>query len=491
MIRSFTTRPGSGRGLLLAATFLLVLVDCGNNTGDAPEPEQGTGDTLERYHPDSIGETGELVVLTRNAPTTWYIDPDGEPAGPEHDLVVAFAEHLGVAVRFKLLDSIGDILTSLENGEGHLAAAGLTGTDQRQTRFLTGPAYQTVQQQVVCRRGSPLPRNLDELMDRSLMITGSSSYLERLREIRDTTHPELEWETASTTATEIVLQRVWDRKVDCAVADSNIVAINRRYMPELLVAFPLTEGEALTWLLPEGAHSLRDALHDWFRTAENSGLVAMTHARYYAHVEIFDYVDVARFVRRMDSRLARYREAFKRAGEAHGVDWRLLAAQAYQESHWDPAARSPTGVRGMMMLTLRTAKELGVENRLDAGQSIRGGARYLANLKSRLPNSVVDEDRTWLALAAYNIGMGHLYDARSLARELDADPDSWLELREVLPLLADPLYHQSLRYGYARGNEPVHYVRRIRNYEEILRRHLESDGADASATSARFTATSH
>lgn len=446
--------------------LLAVLVGCGRE-----EPGNETTNPAG-YGPDAIREAGELVVLTRNAPTTVYYDRDGEPAGLEHDLATAFAAHLDVPVRFEFKESIGAILAGLAAGEGHFAAAGLTGTDGRQEQFLLGPPYQTVQQQVVCRRGDRLPRDLDDLAERSLMVTGASSYIERLEEIKATTHPDLEWQVAATTATEIVLQQVWDGEVDCAVADSNIVAINRRYMPELQVAFPLTEGESLNWLLPKGAEALRDAMKPWFEQAEEIGLIATTHARYYAHVEIFDYVDIARFVRRIESRLPRYQPIFEEAGGESGIDWRLLAAQAYQESHWNPTARSPTGVRGMMMLTLPTAREVGVENRLDPEQSIHGGARYLADLETRLPDSISGRDRTWMALAAYNVGMGHLYDARALARRLERDPDHWQNMREVLPLLADPAYHQDLRYGYARGHEPVHYLRRIRNYEDILRRYL-------------------
>lgn len=458
--------------LAVLVLFGLGLQACSDGKRDnAANPAAGD--------PDGVRAAGELIVLTRNAPTTWYYDRDGEPAGLEHDLVTAFAAHLGVPVRFEFRDSISDILAALARGEGHFAAAGLTGTDGRQQQFLLGPPYQTVQQQVVCRRGDRLPRDLDDLAERSLMVTGSSSYIERLEEVRSTTHPELSWQVADTAATEIVLQRVWDSAVDCAVADSNIVAINRRYMPELQVAFPLTDSESLNWLLPAHAEGLRSTMAEWFEQAEDSGLIATTQARYYAHVEIFDYVDIARFVRRIDSRLPQYRDLFEQAGAAYDIDWRLLAAQAYQESHWDPAARSPTGVRGMMMLTLPTAREVGVDNRLDPEQSIFGGARYLANLESRLPESVTNPDRTWKALAAYNVGMGHLYDARALARRLERDPDAWHDMREVLPLLADPAYHQDLRYGYARGNEPVHYLRRIRNYEDILRRSLEEQALAA------------
>jgi membrane-bound lytic murein transglycosylase F len=419
---------------------------------------------------EAVRERGELVVLTRNAPTTYYFGRDGE-AGFEYDLVSAFADHLGVTPRFVLLESVDQVISALAEGRGDLAAAGLTHTAGREGRFAFGPGYFLVQQQVVCRRGGASPRTVEDLAGVQLMVTASSSYVERLEELRPEI-PGLTWEARADLTTEQILEKVWRREVDCAVADSNIVAINRRYFPELQVAMPLTEEESLAWMLRPESRGLKREVDRWFAGLEDNGLLAILQGRYYGHVEIFDYVDVARFRRRIDSLLPRFRRLFEEAAEAHDLDWTLLAAQAYQESHWDPGARSPTGVRGMMMLTHRTAGELGVNNRLDPAQSIHGGARYLADLRRRLPESIEEPDRTWIALAAYNIGMGHVFDARELARELGRDPDIWVEFREVLPLLAQPRYHRNLRFGYARGSEPVEYVRRIRNYEEILIRAL-------------------
>ena len=174
------------------------------------------------------------------------------------------------------------------------------------------------------------------------------------------------------------------------------------------------------------------------------------------------------FIRRINQRLPKYMDDFKSAAEEHELDWILLAAQSYQESHWNPRAKSPTGVRGLMMLTLRTARQLGVESRLDPQQSIRGGAKYLAQLQKRIPESVQGEDRLWFALAAYNVGFGHLLDARKLARKLGKNPDFWVEMKEVLPLLSQKKYYKDLKYGYARGSEPVRYVQRVREYQQVL-----------------------
>jgi len=412
----------------------------------------------------SIIEKGEMVVLTRNAPTTYYYGPDGE-TGYEYDLVSAYAEHLGVTVRFKTLCTVEAVLQALSDGKGDFAAAGLTRTENRQRDFRFGPSYLEVRQQLVCRRGNTVPGSIEEMVDVSIEVTAASSYVDRLSELRENV-PDLSWWEKDLT-TEQILERVWEGKVDCTVADSNIVSINRRYMPELIVAFPLADTQVLAWALPPDAKALEKSMHEWFDGVEES-LLTRLYNRYYAHVEIFDYVDTARFKRRIQERLPYYKDIFKEAGEKYDIDWKLLAAMAYQESHWDPLAVSPTGVRGMMMLTLRTAGQLGVENRIDVRESIMGGARYFANLYERVPESVTEPDRTWFAMAAYNVGMGHLYDARGLARELDRDPDIWVEFQEVLPLLAKPEYYQDLRYGYARGTEPVRYVERIRNYYDIL-----------------------
>ena len=156
------------------------------------------------------------------------------------------------------------------------------------------------------------------------------------------------------------------------------------------------------------------------------------------------------------------------AAEENGIRPGLLAAQSYQESHWNPKAKSPTGVRGIMMLTQPVAKSLGVKSRLDARSNIFAGARYHAKMKAMFDDSVAEPDRTWMALAAYNVGRGHFRDAQGLARKLDKNPNLWIDMKEVLPLLADKAYYKDLKYGYARGNEPVQYVTRIRDYDDIL-----------------------
>jgi len=446
-------------GFLLAAT----LTGCGWADGE-------TGPTME-----AIREAGELRVITRNAPTTYYFGRDGK-AGLEHDLARRFAEELGVDLELVVINDFGKILDALEKGKGHIAAAGLTVTNERSRRFDFGPTYQKVEQQVVCRRGGAMPRDWEDISDVDLLVLEETSYTERLRAIKQVIH-DLEWRETSKLSTEQILEKVWRGEVDCTVADSNIVALNQRYYPELVVAFSITEKQELAWALPKGSPGLKERLDNWFAQLKESQELAAIRERYYGHFKIFDYVDIATFQRRIESRLPRYKALFQKAAKGYpAFSWELLAAQAYQESHWRPRARSPTGVRGMMMLTLTTAKTLGISNRLDVGNSVHGGAEYLARMIERLPESIEEPDRTWVALAAYNVGMSHIKDARRLAERAGRDPDSWNTLKEMLPKLSQPEYYKTLPYGYARGTEPVIYVRRIRQYFQILERRFSEEG---------------
>lgn len=416
---------------------------------------------------DAILENGVLTVATRNAPTTYYIDRDGRPAGPEYDLATAFADSLGVEAEFTIYDSVAEMLAAVGGGGADLAAGGLTRTQARSEDFDFGPAYQTVSQQVVCR--SAKPRRASDLVGLELAVIAHSSYEERLQGLKEK-HPELAWRAVEDVGTEQLLHRVWEEKIDCTVADSNIVAINRRYYPELLVMFDLGQPQELAWLLPKGAEDLGEALSSWLVSFRESGRMAAMRERYYGFITQFDYLDKKRLVERIDERYRHIDHLFERAAEEYGIPPGLLSAQGYQESHWDPKAVSPTGVRGIMMLTQATAEELGVENRLDPKQSIDGGARYLRNMKERLDEEIPEPDRTYLALAAYNVGLMHLRDAQKLAARQGLDPYDWSDVRETLPLLADRRYYPHLRYGYARGTEPVRYVRRIRDYRDVILR---------------------
>jgi membrane-bound lytic murein transglycosylase F len=458
----------------MAVVVLAVALATGCGGGGAPAEDAAAAAPEPATALERVETSGVLRVVTRNAPTMFFYDRHDEAAGPEVDLIRDFASRLGVAASFDVRHSVAEVLAAVESGEADLAAAGLNPTITRSGQFLFGPEYQRVSAQVVCHRDGASPETLRELADEevSLEIVADSSYGESLRLHRPGI-PHLEWTEVDELGTELLLERVWNREVDCTVADSNIVAVNRRFYPELEIAFDLDDPEPLVWILEPEAQDLQQAVEEWLAAYRESGGLADWDEKFYGPVEEFDYVDLSTFHRRLDDRYPKYRAMFVESAERHGVPWTLLSAQSYQESHWNPRAKSPTGVRGIMMLTQPTAKSVGVTNRLEPKQNIEGGAKYLAHMESRIDPVIPEPDRIYLALAAYNVGMGHLQDAQTLALRLEKDPHSWVDLKEVLPLLKQKKYYSTVRYGYARGSEPVIYVERIRNYTDILEQRLE------------------
>jgi membrane-bound lytic murein transglycosylase F len=341
-----------------------------------------------------------------------------------------------------------------------------------------GPPYQHVTQQVVYRYGEGRPRDPGELVGGRIEIIAGSSHAEQMRRVR-AEYPELEWIENPDAESEELLFRVSEGTIDFTVADSNELQLNQRYYPEVRAAFDLTDPEPLAWALAPGADtSLLEAVQAFFDRLREDGDLDLLLERFYADTGQFDFVGTRVFLRHINLRLPRYEGMFREAAAEVGVDWRLLAAIGYQESHWNPRAVSPTGVRGIMMLTLRTAGDLGVSNRIDPEQSIFGGARYFSQVHARVPEHIPEPDRTWMALAAYNVGYYHLMDARILTERKGANPDRWMDVREHLPLLSQRKYYTQTRFGYARGREPVIYVDNIRRYYDILTWMMPRNGND-------------
>lgn len=417
---------------------------------------------------EQIQYKGKLQVVTRNSSTTYYTGPAG-PQGFEYELARRFAAHLGVVVDIYVPENFSAVLDSVAAGDADFAAAGLTITEERQQRFRFGPTYLTVKPQVIYRKGNRRPRSLADLVDGTFVVMANTRHSELLQQLA-VDYPGLSWAEDADTDSEELLFRVQSGEIDFTMADSTEFDISRYYYPEIRVAFDLGEPEPVAWAFSRSADdSVYQASLEFFENLKADGELEALIEQTYGHANEFDYVGTRRFLNHIDSRLPRYKEFFRKAAQSTGVDWRLLAAIGYQESHWNPRAVSPTGVRGIMMLTQDTARMLGIDNRVDPEQSILGGARYLVRMRRRIPERILEPDRTWMALAAYNIGFGHLEDARILTEIHGGNPDRWTDVRENLPLLAQKKYYSTLKRGYARGWEPVIYVDNIRSYLDVLR----------------------
>jgi len=422
---------------------------------------------------DRIKEEGELIVYTRNSPATYYEGPDA-PAGLEYDMAKMFADELGVKLTMIIPGTLGDILEGVKDGSAHFAAAGLTVTNERKKLFRFGPAYQEVTEQLVYHADHPKPKNLSSLGDGILEVVAGSSHEERLKYLQKVIK-DLSWRSVTDQETEDLMQLVADEIIDFTIADSNEIALNKPFFLRLRVAFDISEPQQLAWMFPKNNdNSLYKEAVKFFKKIKENGELSRMIERTYGHVDILNYVGTIVFRRHIAQRLPAFESMFRKYAQKFGLDWRLLVAIGYQESLLNPEAKSPTGVRGLMMLTRKTSKALGITNRLDPESSIRGGAKYFAKVHQMIPDEVSEPDRTWLALASYNIGFYHVEDARMITKKRGLDPSKWIDVKTSLPLLAQRKWFKDTKYGYARGWEPVQYVENIRSYYDILRRDDET-----------------
>ncbi|TVT52540.1 MAG: membrane-bound lytic murein transglycosylase MltF [Sedimenticola thiotaurini] len=439
---------------ILSLLICLTMVSC-----SIPKP------LIER-----IKEEGQLVVVTRQSPTTLFKEK-GTTKGLEYELVEKFAAELGVKVKYIIPESFDEILPTITRGEAHFAAAALTVTKAREIVVRFTPEYQKVSAQLVYKSGKRRPKKITDTIGGTLEVIAGSSHEELLIQLKET-HPELSWSALQSVESTELLNLVYEGLIDYTIANSNEVALSRRFHPELKVAFDVGEEQSLAWAFPHAEdNSLYKAAKAFMNRIRDDGSLEQLLERYYGYVEKLDFVDNRTFARHLVQRLPPLIPFFKQAAKNTGLDWQLLAAIGYQESHWNPDAVSPTGVRGIMMLTEGTAKQMGIEDRTDIEQSISGGARYLRRVEKKLPKRIEEPDRTWMALASYNVGFGHLEDARVLTQRSGGNPDKWADVKQHLPLLAKKKFYSTVRYGFARGKEPVHYVDNIRSYYDLLAWH--------------------
>lgn len=439
------------RALTLAAAAVLLLAGCTRHEPSAL---------------DVVRARGELRVVTLNLPTCYYLGAHGTE-GLEYELASRFASQLGVKLTMYPVVNERAMQDELAASRADIAAASLTDSaDWERVGDAAGP-YANIPQLVVYQRSGVRPRDTLQLESARLAVRAGSPQEFILDRLRRTVAPTLEWaQTAPSSADPI--EDVDAGSADYAITDAREFSYARHLYPNVLVGFALPDTRPVQWIVRKSATALLEAVDQFFGALAQSGELTQLVQGASGDTRRFEYEESRVFQTHVADRLPRYRSWFEQAAAQVSIDWRLLAAIGYQESKWDPHAASDEGARGLMMLTADTAQAMGIRDRNDPQQSIFAGAHYLAQVRQMIPDRIPEPDRTWLTIAAYNVGFGHLEDARVITQALGKDPDSWAEVREQLPLLAQGRWYARAKRGYARGWEPVQFVDRIQRFLTLL-----------------------
>lgn len=416
---------------------------------------------------EQIRDDGRLIAITKKGATTYFDGPNG-PAGLEYDLVTAFAKDLGVSAEFIFSSDSEEIAAKLRSGEAHLAATGTT-PPATSHKLHHGPVYQHVTTQLLYRSGHVRPVSIDQLTSGILEVPSGSPEDALLQKLKQSANPELQWTASDGTDFEQLMYLLDVEMVDYTVADSNVFAFKQRHYPKMRVAFDLDDPRPLQWLSAlTKDDSLNREMNRFFDKIRDNDSLQNSINRYYVSADNLTIAQSLTFWTLVAERLPLFELLFQEIAAQHDYDWRLLAAIAYQESHLNPDAVSPTGVKGLMMLTEDTAKLFSINDRVNPQQSIQGAVSFLKFLDKRIPEEISMPDRLSFILASYNVGLGHIFDARQMTGVLGGNADVWTDVRQRLPFLAEKRFYRKLKYGQARGEEPVTYVDNILKYYDLL-----------------------
>ena len=427
-----------------------------------------------------------LNVATVNSPTTYYQGAHG-PQGAEYQLATAFAAYLGVDLNLYTVPDVATLRLELKSGRADIIAAGITPDGDWSQSGRASTSYEDIPQLVVAQRGKPRVRNIVALAGRRIVIAKDGPQLRILDDLRARGAAYLQWEILLPEQGD-PLARVSEGKADFAVVDADEFRYAQHLFPGVMIAFTLPDPRQAHWMVGRHAPDLLARVNAFFDELRNdNGLEPLLAAAAPESPEFALQVS-QRLRRDIAIELPALRPHFEAAAQETGVDWRLLAALGYVESKWQTLAASADGAQGVMMLTGETAATLGVTDRNDARQNILAGARYFVKVRDQIPDRIQEPDRTWFTLAAYNVGYGHLEDARKLAQSQGKNPDAWADVREALPLLAHEEYYPALKHGYARGWEPAQMVDKVQLFLKLLEWQGEALAPQAPAT-ATATAT--
>lgn len=416
-----------------------------------------------------------IQVAVRINPASYYWNNE-RATGLDQALLADFAQRYDKKITIVPVATVRDALDLLESGDVQIAAGSLTATPDLNEKFAVSSPYYSIRQQILYRYSpTASPPDISALPLEKFEISANPAHIQTLERLKQKSNSPGVWVVNTELDSHHLIELLNTGLIYYTIADSNELAMSHLSYPYVKVASTLADKKPIVWLLNKSADTnLIGAVNTFFADIQSDHALERIIDTQYHRGASLSYANKLTFIDHRDKRLPQYEQYFKDAAKHYGFDWKLIAAISYQESHWDKHATSPTGVKGLMMLTLDTAQKYGLKNRLDPRSSILIGVRYLSEIKGRIKSDVPEPDRTWMALAVYNLGQGHLQDALVLTKRNGGDRSFWPDVAKSLDLLQQEKWYSKAKHGKPIGGNATKYVRNVRLYHNLLTR-LEED----------------
>ena len=436
-----------------------------------------------------IIEKGTLTAITSYSPVSYFIYR-GQPMGYEYELLQMLGEHLNLNVNIIIAHDLEEMINMLEKGDGDLIAYGLTITaERREVLAFTEPL--NVTRQVLVQRKpenwrqmklheieNELIRSPFELVDKTIHVRRGSAYVSRLSNLALETGGNIEViEAPAGITTEDLINLVATDSIFLTVADENIAQLQSAWYQDIDIQTPVSLPQQTAWAVRPSSEMLLDTINSWLREAQDHADYYVIYNKYYKNRQAFRSRYASEYNPVTGGSISPYDDLIKEGAEKLGWDWRMLAALIYRESQFNPNARSWAGAAGLMQLMPITAREFGASNPRNPGQNIKAGVEFLLWLENYWQGEIENpEERLKFIIASYNVGQGHVQDARKLAEAFGADPDIWHDhVERFLLKKSNPDYYNLdfVNFGYASGLEPVTYVQAIYELFEHYKKFID------------------
>ena len=405
-----------------------------------------------------------MTVAVHAGYGNWY-SVNGNNHGIEHDLLKLFAQHTGKNLNFKLVNTASDAFTALEENEASLAVGSLVLPESKKNLLSAGPTYMTVKQTIVHHYTETPPASPAEISMNKIHVGGNPAHLETLTKIRRQNDDPRLWILDKQTSAENLLDMINQGFINYAVVNSDKILLLKQYYPNIKEAFSISDELPITWIFHINDQPLSAEINRFFTEIKHTRELNNILDRHYGHTQHLNYPQKLTLIKNYDQHFIKYRDIFQELGNAYDIDWKLLAAISYQESHWNPKAQSVSGVKGLMMVTKEVLNKFQLPDRYDPVQNALAGTKYLLQLKDQLPPEIGEPDRTWLGLIAYNIGFSNLQKIIDQVQEQNQKRVLWVDVRDTLRTTKRP---SNITAEHAHTYNPINYVYNIRAYYDLI-----------------------